>query len=135
MNFKKMGEKVVENNGSKYSEMLYKIVLEFDSELPEELTFEETLDIGIEAWNLANNKDYLEKNNLYAKELNNHGYSDVIDKMVTFKVKNFSNFNNIIINYSTENDILQVKTQTFEDYFNSFLKRIVLTNPEQTSDK
>ena len=54
-----MKEKIIENKGEKYSEMLYKVVEEFDKELPVELSFENTLEIGIEAWNLANKKEFL----------------------------------------------------------------------------
>jgi len=130
-----MKEEITENKGTKYSEMLYRIVQEFDDNLPKELTFDETLEVGIEAWNLANNKEFLEKNNLYKRELKNYDYSETIEKMVSFKLENFSNFNNIIVDYSTENDILRVKTQTTENHFNSFLKNIVLANPKQKSKK
>lgn len=121
--------------GAKYSEMLYKVVQEFDSEFSTELNFEDRLEIGIDAWNLANNKKYLEKSNLYEKELKNHDYSEIIDKMVSFKLENFPDFNNIIVDYSTKNDILRIKTQTSENHFDSFLKNIIFTNPKQTNNK
>ncbi len=127
-----MKEKIIKNKGEKYSVMLYKIVQEFDDNLPKDLTFEETIEIGIEAWNLANNKEFLEKNGLYEKELKNYKYSETINKMVSFKLEHFSNFNNIIVDYSTENDSLQVKTQTPQNHIDSFLKNIMLTNPNQT---
>jgi len=130
-----MKEKIIENKGVKYSEMLYKVVQEFDKEFPVELSFEDTLEIGIEAWNLANNKEYLENNNLYKKELENHEYSEIIDKMVSFKLENFSKSDNIIVDYSTENDTLKVKTQTTENHFNSFFKNIVFTNSKRTTEK
>lgn len=127
-----MEEKIMENKGAKYSEMLYELVRKFDDKLPEKLTFEDTLEIGIDAWNLANKKGFLQKSELYEKELENHSYPEIIDEMVSFKLENFSNFNNIIIDYSTENDILQVKTQTPENHLNSFLKNTVSTSLKQT---
>lgn len=130
-----MKEKTTENKGAKYSIMLYKVVQEFDDSLPKELTFEETLEIGIEAWNLAHNKEFLEEDNLYETELKNYKYSETIDRMVSFKLDNFSKFNNIIVDYSTENDRLQVKTQTPQNHFDSFFKNIILTNPKQTTKK
>lgn len=130
-----MKEKIIENKGAKYSVMLYRLVQEFDECLPKALTFEETLEIGIEAWNLANNKEVLEKNNIYDKELKNHKYSETIDKMVSFKLDNFFSYNNIIVDYSTENERLQVKTQTSQNHFDSLLKKIILTNPNQTNKK
>ncbi|MDW5288504.1 hypothetical protein [Formosa sp. PL04] len=130
-----MKEIIIENKGEKYSEMLYKVVEEFDKELPAELSFENTLEIGIEAWNLANKKEFLESNNLYQKELENYEYSEVIDKMVSFKLEHFSKSDNIIVDYSTENDTLKVKTQTAENHFNSFFNNIVFTNSKQTTKK
>lgn len=130
-----MKEKIVENKGAKYSEMLYEIVQKFDDDFPKELTFEQTLEIGIDAWNLANNKEFLEKNNLFEKEVKNYKYPEVIDKMVSFKLDKFSDFNNIIVDFSTENDVLRVKTQTPENYFDNFFKNIILTNPKQKIKK
>ena len=130
-----MKEKIIENKGVKYSEMLYKIVNEFDNELPAELSFEDTLEIGIEAWNLANNKKYLESINQYKKEFKNYNYPKVIDKMVSFKLENFPNSKNIIVDYSTENNILKVKTQTPENHFNNLFNNIILTNPKQKPKK
>lgn len=125
-----MKEKIIQNKGAKYSEMLISIVEKFDDELPAELSFQDTLQIGIEVWNLANNKDYLEKNNLYKEELKNHKYPETIEKMVSYKLEKFADFNNIIVDFSLENNILQVKTKTFENYFNSLFKNIILTNPK-----
>lgn len=130
-----MKEKIIENKGVKYSEMLYALVQKFDDELPAELSFEDTLEIGIEAWNLSNNKEFLEKNNLYKKELKNYNYSEIIEKMVSYKLEKFSDFNNIIVDYSTDNETLQIKTQTPENHFNSFFKNIVLTNPKELRKK
>lgn len=120
-----MARETMENKGAKYSEMLYELVQEFDQDLPQELTFEETLEVGIKAWNLANRKDFLAKNNLYEKELKTHKHYEVINKMVSFKLEKFLDFNNIIIDFSTENNLLQVKTQTPENYLDSFFERIV----------
>ena len=130
-----MTEKINENKGAKYSEMLYEMVQKFDQNLPQELTFEETLEVGIEAWNLANRKEFLVENDLYEKELKAHNHSETIKKMVSFKLDKFSNYNNIIVDYSTDNNLLQVKTQTLENHFNSFLKNIVFTNPKKKSEK
>jgi hypothetical protein len=121
-------EKNIENTGAKYSEMLVKLVEQFDELLPETLTFEDTLEVGIEAWNLANNKESL-GSNLYKKELKAHNYSNVIEKMVEYKLEHFAEYNNIIVDFSTENDILQIKSQTFEQHFNSLLSRMINVKP------
>jgi hypothetical protein len=121
-------EKNIENTGAKYSEMLVQLVEQFDELLPETLTFEDTLEVGIEAWNLANNKESL-GSNLYKKELKAHNYSNVIEKMVEYKLEHFAEYNNIIVDFSTENDILQIKSQTFEQHFNSLLSRMINVKP------
>lgn len=123
-----MKERNIENTGSKYSEMLMQLVEQFDELLPETLSFEDTLEVGIEAWNLANNKASLGAD-LYKKELKAHNYSDVIEKMVDYKLAHFAEYNNIIVDFSTENDILQIKSQTFEQHFNSLLSRMINVNP------
>lgn len=123
-----MKEKNVENTGAKYSEMLMQVVEQFDELLPETLTFEDTVEVGMEAWNLANNKSSL-REDLYKKKLKAHKYNSVIEKMVDYKLEHFAEHNNIIVDFSTENDILQVKSQTFEEHFNSLLSRMVNIKP------
>ena len=118
-------EKNIQNTGAKYSEMLMQIVKEFDDKMPFKLTFEETLEIGIEAWNLANNKEFLMSRNLYEKELTSYKNSSIVNEMVNYKIQNFSDFNNIIIDYSTDNNILKIKTQTQQNHFSSILKEVV----------
>lgn len=125
-----MKEKNIENTGAKYSEMLIQLVEQFDELLPENLTFEDTLEVGIEAWNLANNKISLGED-LYKKELKAHKYNDVIAKMVDYKLEHFAEHNNIIVDFSTENDIIQVKSQTVEDHFNSLLSAMMNVKPSK----
>lgn len=81
------------------------LVEQFDELLPEALTYEDTLKVGIKAWNLANNKVNL-GSDLYKKELKTHNYSNVIEKMVEYKLEHFADHNDIIVDFSTENDIL-----------------------------
>ena len=121
---------ILENTGPKYSEMLMQLVEEFDEQLPKKLTFEDTLEVGIDAWNLANKKEFLVAKNLYEKELENYEYHSVIDKMVNYKIDKFSKFNNEIIDFSTKDNILQVKTQTQENHFNSIIKQMVNMKPK-----
>ena len=122
-------EIIVENNGAKYSEMLIEIINKFDSQLPENLSFEDVIEISIESWNLANNKIFLESKNLYEQELKSHKYSDVVSKIIDYKQERFDNFNNVIIDYSLENDRLQIKSQTQEENFNSMFKKMILNTP------
>lgn len=123
-----MKEKIIENKGAKYCEMLYEIVERFDDELPDELSFEDTLEIGIEAWNLANKKHLLDENNMYKKELKTYKFSAVIDKMVTYKLEKFSEYTNVIVDYSVDDERLQVKSQKFEDYQMNLFKNFILNS-------
>jgi len=118
-------ESIVKNEGPKYSEMLIQLVQEFDKQLPEELTFEETLEVGIDAWNLANNKEFLVSRDLYEKELKAYKDYKIIDEMVEFKIEKFPKFNNVIVDYSMINNTLQIKTQTQENRFNSIIKQMM----------
>ena len=112
-------EKIIENSGRKYSEMLMMLVEKYDEMLPVELTFEETLEVGIEAWNIANNKEFLQSRNFF----------EIVKKMVDFKLENFSEYNNIIVDCSTENDILKVKTQTQDNNFESLIRQMINIKP------
>lgn len=118
-------EKIIKNTGPKYSEMLIELVNEFENELPNKLTFEDTLEIGIIAWNLANKKNIFKNKVFYEDELKKHKNHLIIDKMVNYKLEKLSVFNNEIIDYSTENNILQVKTQTQEYHLMKTLGNIL----------
>lgn len=123
-----MKEIIIENTGAKYSEMLVQLVEYFDAQLPESLTIEETFEVGVEAWNLANNKDELGVI-YYKKELNAHQYGNVINQMVDYKLKHFSTYNNIIVDFTTENNIIRVKSQTREEHFNNLQRLMINTKP------
>lgn len=125
-----MQEKNLKNTGAQYSYMLGQLVEHFAEHLPVTMTFEDALRIGIEAWNLANNKERLEAH-LYKKELKAHNYRDVVEKMVEYKLEHFADHNNIIVDLSTENGILQIKSQTFEQHFNSLMSRMINAKPSK----
>lgn len=118
-------EIIIRNTGPKYSEMLMELVREFDDQLPSELTFEDTLEVGIDAWNLANNREFLVDRNLYEQELKSHKNHVIVGKMVNFKIERFPEYTNIIVDFSTVNNVLQVKTQTQENHFNSIIGQMI----------
>lgn len=119
------------DNVLNYSEMIISIVQKFDNQLPKELAFEEVLDITVEAWNIANNKEFLVERELYEKELSGHKYKNVIEKIIDHKIMMYPDYNNIIVDYSTDGNKLQVKTQTQENHFESIIKRMVNINPNK----
>jgi hypothetical protein len=119
------------DNVVNYSEMIISIAQKFDDQLPKKLAFEEVLDITVEAWNIANNKEFLVERELYEKELSGHKYKDVIEKIIDHKMKIFPNYNNLIIDYNTDGNRLQVKTQTQKNQFESIIKRMASTKPNK----
>ncbi len=74
--------------------MLMILVDKFDQQLPVELTIEETLEVGIIAWNIANNKEFLLCKNLYEQEIKSCKYSEIVKKWL---ISNQKIFQNIII--------------------------------------
>lgn len=124
-------QNIIKNTGPKYSEMLMQLVQEFDKQLPKELTFEENLEVGIDAWNLANNKEFLVSRDLYEKELKSYKEYNVIEKMVNFKIEKFPKSNNLIVDYNMTNNTLQIKTETQENHFNNIIKQMVNIKPEK----
>lgn len=122
-----MGEVILENTGRKYSEMLMQIYETFETELPDELCFEEVLIMCIDAWNLAIFKNDLGKEN-YQKEISEFQYGNVIDKMVSYKIQHFPEQDNIITDYSLANDTLQVKSQTRDEHWKGMMSFLMNTN-------
>jgi len=117
-------QKNMGNNPKNYSDMLMAMVDEFENLLPEELTFEDTIEIGIEAWNLANNTTDL-GDKLLLSQLKKHKYKSVIEKMIAYKLEHFSYFTNAIVDYSTDGNVLQVKHLTQENHFDNFVRTIL----------
>lgn len=121
-----MKKEIILESKAKYSEMLIDIINKFNSQFPEDLSFEDVIEVSIEAWNLANRKGFLDNKNLYEQELKTYEYKNVIAKIVEYKQKKFNEYNNIIIDYKLEDNRLQIKSQTQEEHFNSFMRNIIL---------
>jgi|AntDeeMinimDraft_5_1070356.scaffolds.fasta_scaffold00453_19 hypothetical protein len=109
--------------------MLVEFVDEFDEQLPEKLTYEDTFEVGAKAWNSANNKEFLDNRHLYRKELRAHEHPDIIDKMVDYKLEKFPEFDNIILEFETEGNKLRVTTQTPENHFNAIMENMIKGKP------
>lgn len=101
------------------------LVEAFYGQLPDELTFEDTFEVGVEAWNLANHKDFLVSKDLYDKELTSYKNHSVVEKMVDFKIEKFPKHNNVIVDFSVVNNVLQVKTQTQENHLNIIMSQVI----------
>lgn len=120
----------IKNTSPEYSEMLLKLVDEFEKELPENLTFEDTLEIGIDAWNLANRKPFLEDKELYKQELKSVQFRLTFEKMVNYKIKKFPKANEMIVDYTIIDNKPQVEIQTYEAFFNNLITQLIITEEE-----
>jgi len=108
-----------------YAEMLLQMVDTFEEHLPEELTFEDTIEIGIDAWNLANRKAFLSEKNLYAQQLNATKFKVVIEKMVGYKIERFLYADDMITDYAIEDNILKVETKDQKEFFSSLINQMI----------
>mgnify|MGYP001071807636 CR=1 FL=1 len=108
-----------------YSEMLLQLVDKFEEELPVELTFEDTIEIGIDAWNLANRKGFLIDKDLFKQQLKQAKFKVVIEKMVNYKVEKFSDAEEMIIDYSIKENLLKVETQNQKDFFSGLVNEMI----------
>jgi len=118
----------------KYSEMLLKLVKQFDEQFPKNMSFEDTLEVGISAWNLANKKEFLDSNNLYEQEIEGLKNYSIIKKMVEYKIKHYDEYHNEIIDYETTDNILKLKTQNKKILLDNFIKHI-LENIKKENEK
>lgn len=128
---------VVENKGVKYSELLKKFLEPFVHEFKHIEFYEDIIEIGIFAWNIANLKILLPdedfKNIL---ESNKYKKEDVklINKMVDYKKTHFKNYLNFMVDYElkqTNNDpILSIITQQKDDYLAEMLNDSEYENNE-----
>ena len=124
-------EKNLKNQQVKYAEMLMQILEEFDKKLPVSFTLEDSVEFAIDAWNLANKKDFLMVEELYEKELKTYNKFPVFEEIVNYKVANFSESKNMIVDYSLIDDVLHIKCQTEEDYFNTIVKNMMDSSDEE----
>ena len=118
-----------------YSEMLIQLVQEFEKKMPNELSLQERVEIGIEAWNLAITKVSLDELNLYEKELKSYKNKELLNEMVNYKLEHFSNLNNIIIDFTLTGNKLQVKSQSPENRFDNLIRAMVNREPMPRSKK
>lgn len=107
-----------ENNKKKYSELLQRLIAAFSEDLPEDEYLENILNFAIIAWNFGNMRKTLsaqEYENLMEVAFEDGLNVDLLDKMIAYKVKNFSKYSNYIMSFElkeAENgSILKVYTQ------------------------
>ena len=113
-----------------YSEIIIKTIEHFDSQIPKNLSFNEIIELTIDAFNLSINKDSLGEK-MYKKELNNCKYPELSELIIVYKLEFFSDYNNRIVDYELVNNKLTIKSQTQLEYFKSILGQLVKSKPNK----
>ncbi len=102
-------------NKPRYSDMLKEVVGKYESLLPEELTLEEILIIGIDAWNLASRKASENDEGLFEAALADRDHKEIVRKMIDYKLEQFNDYDHIIIDFKIQDDDLKVQHQSQKD--------------------
>lgn len=129
---------LVKNQGVKYSQLLEKFLEPFVHEFKNAEFYEEIFDIGIIAWNTGNLELLLPKEeleNVYNSVDLENSNTDLLKRMIDYKVSHFKNYTNFILDYElkeTSGDpILSVVTQEQDVYLTGMLNEI---DNENTAD-
>lgn len=114
---------IVQNQGVKYSELLEQFITPFESDFDNVEFYEDVIDFALTAWNFGNIKLLLpegEANNIINSIEDEDLDLDLINRMIAYKVSNFSEFTNFIVDFEvSEGDgdpVLTVVTQEEDDY-------------------
>ncbi|WP_026976718.1 hypothetical protein [Flavobacterium tegetincola] len=122
---------VVQNQGVKYSELFENFLTPFVNDFRDVEFYEDIIEFGISAWNFGNMKSILpeDESDSYLKVANeNIADVAVLQRMVNYKVLNFKQYGNFIVDYDLEeveeNPILTVVTQEEEGFLANMLDKI-----------
>jgi hypothetical protein len=121
---------VVPNTGVKYSQLLEKFLEPFVNDFDEVEFYEDIIEFGINAWNSANMKVLLpkEENDAVFDALENNDINvALLNKMIDYKISHFKNHTNFIVDYdleeTIEDPILKITTQEQDAYLKSMFEQ------------
>jgi hypothetical protein len=135
--------KVVQNKGVKYSELLEQFMTPFSNEFRDIEYIEDIFEFAINAWNFGNmqiitpNQEF-EKSILSVQDKNDDINLSLLKMMVDYKVSNFKEYENFIVDYELkevqagEDPILSVITLEKEAYLANMMD--VLDNEVTPND-
>ena len=120
---------VVPNQGVKYSQLLEKFLEPFVKDFEDVEFYEDIFEFAINAWNSANMKLILPKEDsdevfdtLQGDEIN----LALLNRMIDYKISHFKNYTNFIVDYDLEetigDPILSITTQEQDTYFATMLE-------------
>ncbi|WP_309757379.1 hypothetical protein [Flavobacterium sp.] len=129
---------VVPNTGVKYSQLLEKFLEPFVNDFKDVEFYEDIFEFGINAWNSANMKLILPKedNDNAFNALENSGINvALLNRMIEYKISHFKNYTNFIVDYdleeTIEDPILKITTQEQDAYLKSMFEQF---NQEDLAD-
>ena len=122
---------VVPNTGVKYSQLLEKFLEPFIDDFKEVEYYEDIIELGINAWNSANMKVLLpkEENDAVFDALENNDINVVLlNRMIDYKISHFKKYTNFIVNYDLEetigDPILKITTQEQDAYLEAMFEQL-----------
>ena len=134
--------KILEDTGVKYAELLEEFIVPFSKEFIHKDYFEEVIDFGVKAWNMANiNTDFPKRmidEAVKSIDIDDREVS-LFNKMIAYKIDNFNSYTNFIIEFELKEDIpgnnpkLSLLTQESEAYLANMIDEIdeVSQNPQE----
>jgi len=123
--------KIVKNTGVKYSKLLEQLMAEFENDFTNIEFIEDIIDFSINAWNFGNMKVHVPEEE-FKKIVSSAPNEDInfplLKKMIDYKVKNFKEYTNFIIDFELKetvgDPILNVITQEEETYLANMMNEI-----------
>jgi len=130
--------KVVQNTGVKYSNLLEQFMSPFMSEFKDYEFIEDILDFAINAWNFGNMKQILpnDENENIANYINEESDINVVllNTMIDYKISNFKEYDNFIVDFelkevqALDNEDLHSPDDFEENYIN---RSAIIVKPKQ----
>jgi hypothetical protein len=110
-----------QDNTPRYSDMIKEVIGKYQDLLPEELSLEETLIIGMDAWNLASRKATENDEGLFNAALADRKYPEIADKMIQYKLEKFADYDHLIIDFKVVDGDLKVQHQSQKDHLREMM--------------
>lgn len=131
INLFKKPQIVIPNTGVKYSELLEKFLEPFINDFDDVEFHEDVIEYGISAWNSANMKLLLpkEQNDAVFDSLDSNEINvALLNRMIDYKISHFKNYTNFIVDYelkeTNEDPILKITTQEQDSYLKSMFEQL-----------
>lgn len=133
---------VVPNTGVKYSQLLEKFLEPFINDFEDVEFNEDIIEFGINAWNSANMKVLLpkqENDDVFDTLVDNEIKVALLKRMIDYKISHFKNYTNFIVDYdleeTIEDPILKITTQEQDAYLGLMFEKLDEENKQANFDE